>query len=191
VGKQAPPVLLLVAVGLPTVLAAVIFMGVRATSSRTWRTPARLAPIGVVLFGIAGVLYYQDGLIPFPPGDSPLVVLFFFPLALSIPVALGTAAAIHGRMTVSPRLWWGLLLLPVLLVAGYVFTFGAIVASFAIATFALFPMEYGQTYDGLPYVPGAVTIGLLLGFLAAIVLDGARPGPAPLPSDANAQSSVA
>ncbi len=187
-GKQAPPVLLLVAVGLPTILAMLAFMGVRATSARTW--PARLTPIGPLLVGVTGVLYYQEGLVPFPASDSPLILVFFFlPLALSVPSAVATAAAIQGARATSRSLRWGVLLLVPMLAAGYVFSFGAIVASFAIARLVLFPMEYGQTYDGLVIVPGSVAIGLGLGFLTAIVVDRPRPSPAPVPSGASTETA--
>jgi hypothetical protein len=41
-------------------------------------------------------------------------------------------------------------------------------------------MEYGQTYDGIPLVPGTVAIGLLFGSAAATFADRARPAKAAL-----------
>ncbi|WP_203914684.1 hypothetical protein [Rhizocola hellebori] len=184
-GKQAPPVLLLVAVGLPAILTMLVVMGVRATSARKWRTPAKLIPLGPALVGIVGVLYYQDGLVAFPSSDNPAFYLFFiFPLALSVPAAVATIAAIRGRMPARRRWWWGLLIVPGLILASYAFSFGSVIATLVIARLILFPMEYGQTYDGIAFVPGSVAIGLLFGFLAAAGLDQTRPAPAPVHTDA-------
>jgi hypothetical protein len=182
-GKQAPPSLLLVAVGLPTILTMLIFMGVRAASTRESRTLDRLRLIGPIFVGVVGVLYYRDGLIRFPSGgENPLIYLFFIlPMALSVPAAVVTIMAIRGRPAVARPLWQRLLLIPALLGAGYAFTIGAVVASLAISWLVLFPMEYGQTYDGVAFVPGSVAIGLLFGFLAGLSLDSTRPTPTPAP----------
>jgi hypothetical protein len=181
-GVQAPPVLLLVAVGLPTVLTLLAAMGVLATTRRArpgpaWRRPVVLAS----LVAVGGVLLYQDGLIPFPTGDHPLGLLVFMgPLALAVPVAAWTIIAIHGRPA---RRGLHVLLAPPLLVGGLVVGLVAavatVVAATALARLVLFPMEYGQTFDGLAYLPGAVVVGLAIGHLAAVRLDRGRPDAAP------------
>jgi hypothetical protein len=173
-GVQAPPVLLLVAVGLPTVLTVLAAMGVLATTRRTragpvWRRPAALASI----VAAGGVLLYQDGLIPYPGGGHPLWPLVFMaPLALAVPVAALTIIAIHGRPA---RRGFQVLLAPPLLVGGLVVGLVAavvtVVTATALARLVLFPMEYGQTFDGLTYVPGAVVVGLAIGHLASLRLD--------------------
>jgi hypothetical protein len=177
-GVQAPPVLLLVAVGLPAVLTMLAAMGVLATTRRArpgpaWRRPVVLASI----VAVGGVLLYQDGLIPFPAGDNPLGPLVFMgPLALAVPVAAWTITAIHGRPA---RRGLHVLLAPPLLVGGLVVAVATVVAATALARLVLFPMEYGQTFDGLAYLPGAVVVGLAIGHLAAVRLDRGRPDAAP------------
>jgi hypothetical protein len=45
--------------------------------------------------------------------------------------------------------------------------------SMLLARPLLAPMQYGQTYDGIPYLPAAVVIGFVLAILAR--LDMERP----------------
>jgi hypothetical protein len=65
------------------------------------------------------------------------------------------------------------------LVAGYPLALVTAQVGSILARAVLFPMEYGRAYDGLPYVPGAIVVGLLVGWLAALRLDRPRPEPAP------------
>lgn len=172
--RQAPPALLLVAVGLPTILTILAAMGVLATSTLPprrplWRLPATLA----LLPAVGGVLYYHDRLGHVLTGQPSLAILFIaVPLGLAVPVVVWTIAAISGRRV-------SLFLAPPLFLAGLAVAAGTIASAAVLARLLLFPMEYGQTYDGLPYVPGAVAGGLLLGYVTAVRLDRAR---SPIPS---------
>jgi hypothetical protein len=94
---------------------------------------------------------------------------------------VAAAVAIRGPRAVKWRLWQRLLLIPGLLAAGYAFTMAAVIASLAISWLVLFPMEYGQSYDGVSVVPGSVAVGLLFAFLTGMTLDSAQPTPAPAP----------
>jgi hypothetical protein len=181
-GVPAPPVLLLVTVGLPTILTGLAGMGVLATSRRLPRGPAWRLPAGLALLVAAGgVLFYQDGLFRLlPAGDNPFAILIFAaPVALAVPVAGWTAAAIRARPRSARRLGLRVLLTPLLLVAGYPLALVTAQVGSTLARAVLFPMEYGRAYDGLPYVPGAIVVGLLVGWLAALRLDRPRPEPAP------------
>jgi hypothetical protein len=171
-GVQAPPVLLLVAVGLPTVLTVIAAMGVLATSRRSWPGPAwRLPAALAALPAIGGVIYFQDA-VPFPSGTNPLTLLtLVVPLALATPAAALTIAAIRGRVDGPRRSQLIPLLGPLVFVGGIVAAVASLIAANVIARLVLFPMEYAQTYDGLAYVPGAVVVGLLIAHLAAIALD--------------------
>ncbi len=168
-GVQAPPVLLAVAVGLPTILTLVAAMGVLATSARPRRGPAWLLPAGLALLpAVGGILYYQDGVLGFDPGEGlPTLLLFIAPLALSVPVVAWTIAAIRARPATPRRLALHVALTPLLLIVGYPVTMATLMAATIMARLLLFPMEYGRTYDGLVYVPGAIALGLLLGYLTA------------------------
>jgi hypothetical protein len=175
VDRPAPPSLLLVAVGLPALLAGLAAMGVLATSTCPPRGPAWRLPAALTLAtATGGVLYYRDGLIHDLAGHPALAILMIAPVAAAVPVAAWTIAAIHGR---PPWRRW-LLLTPPLMLAGLPVAFATIMGSFVLARLVLFPMEYGQTYDGLAYVPGAVAGGLLAGYIAALRLDRKDPVPA-------------
>ena len=182
-GTQAPPILLLVVVGLPTILTILAVMGVFATSKRpppgpAWRFAAGLA----LLPAVGGTLYFQDGLISLQSAESSLQYLIFIaPLVLAVPVAVWTSFAIRGRPASPRRLGQYALLAPPLLIAGLVTAYASIIASGILSRLLLFPMEYAQTYDGLAYIPGAVVLGLLLGHLTTTRLDPANPNPAPAP----------
>lgn len=62
-----------------------------------------------------------------------------------------------------------------LLFVGFGINYLSVFASMVFGALVLRPMTYGQTYDGLPIVPGAVGIGLGIAVIAA--LDLARPAP--------------
>jgi hypothetical protein len=182
-GVQAPPVVLLVVVGLPTLLTMVAAMGVLATSRRPVRGPAWRLPAGLALLtAAAGVLYYQDGVVHSPSGENLLgIYLFLAPFTLALPVVVWTIAAIRGRPLSRRRLTRHALLLPLLLAVGYVLAVATAFAAETLARLVLFPMEYGRTYDGIAYVPGAVAFGLLFGYVTATRLDRTKRGPAPAP----------
>jgi hypothetical protein len=172
-GVQAPPVLLLVVVGLPTILTIVATMGVLATSARAPRTPTWRLPVllGLVV-AIAGTVYFQDGIVTSAnPVFLPIVAL---PLALGAPVAALTVSAITARPPAS-RL---VLFLPLLGIAGLVIGFVTVIVANVVARLALFPMEYGQTYDGLDFTPGAVVIGAIFGYLAGRLTRAPQPAAA-------------
>ncbi|MDG4772961.1 hypothetical protein [Solwaraspora sp. WMMD792] len=181
--RQAPPVLLLVAVGLPTVLAIVAAMGVLATSSRQlsgpyWRLPATFA----LLTAIGGVLYYQYSPEPTLSGEWLMVDYLSVTAApgLAVPVAAWTIVAIRGRTASLRRLGQRMLLALPLFIVGILATPGTVTVGVVLSLLVLFPMEYGRAYDGVPYLPGAIAVGLLLGFITATRLD--RPGPSPSPA---------
>lgn len=180
---SVPPVVLLVVVGLPALLTMVAAMGVLATSRRpvrraAWRLPAGLA----VLTAAGGVLYYRNDPIFVPSGENPFgVYLFLAPFTLAVPVAVWTIAAIRGGPATPRRLALHVLLLPLLLAVGYVVARATAMAAMMLARLVLFPMEYGQTYDGVAYVPGAVVLGLLWGYATATWLDRPKRRPAPAP----------
>ncbi|MFY1634230.1 hypothetical protein ACN27F_13270 [Solwaraspora sp. WMMB335] len=179
---SAPPVLLLVAVGLPTVLTIVAAMGVLATSSRQPRRPFWRLPAAVALTtAIGGVLYYQYSPEPTLNGQRPMIDFLSttVPLASAVPVAAWAIAAIRGRPASPRRLGQHLLLAPPLLVVGLLVTPAIVIVGMVLSLLVLFPMEYGRAYDGVPYLPGAITVGLLIGYVAATRLDRARPSPSP------------
>jgi hypothetical protein len=181
-GVPAPPLLLLVAVGLPAILTVLTGMGVLATSRRPPRGPAWRLPAGLTLLvAVGGVLFYQDGLFRLlPAGDNPLaIVIFAAPIALAVPVTVWTAAAIRARPRSARRLGLRVLATPLLFAAGYPLAMATALVGSTLARAVLFPMEYGRAYDGLPYVPGAIVVGLLVGWLTALRLDHPRPEPAP------------
>ena len=184
-GLQAPPVLLLVVIGLPTILTVLAGMGVLATSRRLRRGPAWRLPAGLALLpAIGGVLFYQDSLFRLlPDGGNPFAILAFAaPVALAVPVTVWTAAAIRARPASAWRTGLRVALAPLLLVAGYPLAMITGQTGSILSRTLLFPMEYGRTYDGIAYVPGALVVGLLLGYLVAIRLD--RTGPEPVPAPA-------
>lgn len=177
-GVQAPPVVLLVVLGLPTILTVIAAMGVLATSNRpargpAWRLPAALASLPA----IGGVLYFQDGLIPTNPeeGFQYQYLLLMGPPLLAVPVAAWTIFAIRAREPFPQRLRLPILVSPLLFIAGFALVLPTILASAVIAGLVLFPMEYGQTFDGLAYEPGAVFLGLLLGYFSATRLSPITP----------------
>lgn len=181
--RQAPPVLLLVAVGLPTVLAIVAAMGVLATSSRQrsrpyWRLPATFA----LLTAIGGALYYQYSPEPTLSGESYMMDYLSVMAApgLAVPVAAWTIVAIRGRPASLRRLGKRMLLALPLFILGILATPGTVTVGLVLSLLVLFPMEYGRAYDGVLYLPGAIVVGLLLGFITATRLD--RPGPSPSPA---------
>jgi hypothetical protein len=181
-GVPAPPVLLLVTLGLPTILTVLAGMGVLATSRRPPRGPAWRLPAGLTLLVAAGgVLFYQDGLLRLLPADNGLAVLLIFaaPVALAVPVTVWTAAAIRARPRSARRLGLRVLLTPLLFAAGYPLAMATALIGSTLARAVLFPMEYGRAYDGVPYVPGAIIVGLLVGWLTARRLDRPTPEPAP------------
>lgn len=185
-GLQAPPVLLLVVVGLPTVLTVLAGMGVLATTRRPRRGPAWRLPAGLALLpAVGGVLFYQDGVSRMlPDGGNPFSLLVFAaPVALAVPVIVWTAAAIRARPASARRTGLRMLAAPLLLAAGYPLAMITGQTGNVLSRTLLFPMEYGQTYDGIELVPGALVIGLLLGYLTAIRLD--RTGPEPVPAPAS------
>jgi hypothetical protein len=179
-GVQTPPVVLLVVVGLPTILTIIAAMGVSAASNRPSRGPAWQLPTGLALLpAIGGVLYFRNNSFLDYIGQTPLQFLIFMgPLVLAVPVAAWTISALRDRPLTARRLGPRLLIIPLLFLAGLAAAYATIMASILVARLFLFPMEYGQTYDGLPYTPGAVILGLLLGYVTAIRLDPARPNPA-------------
>jgi hypothetical protein len=99
-------------------------------------------------------------------------------------VVVWTIAAIRGRPASPRRLALHILALPLLPEVGYVVARATAIAAQMLAQLVLFPMEYGQTYDGIPYVPGAVVLGLLFGYVAATRLDRPKRRPAPAPDPA-------
>lgn len=177
-GVQAPPVVLLIVVGLPTILTVLAALGVLATSKRPprrpfWRLPAALA----LLPAVGGVLFYQDALFALlPDGGNPFVILIFAaPVALAVPVVVWTTAAIRARPASRWRLGLRLLLAPLLFAAGYPVAMATAQIGSILARALLFPMEYGRAYDGVPYLPGALVLGVLFGYLTAVRLDRAGP----------------
>ena len=172
-GVSAPPALLLVAVGLPAVLAGFVGMGVRATTARPVRGPAwRLPACLGLLVAAGGWLCYQPGWQRLVPEENSLgsLLVFALPTALALPVTAWAAAAVSGRhrRTRRPR---RLLLASLLLMAGYPLTIATAQLGFLLATAVLSPMEYGRAYDGVPYLPGAVAVGVLIGWFGAGLLD--------------------
>jgi hypothetical protein len=178
-GVPAPPVLLLVTVGLPTILTVLAGMGVLATSRRPPRGPAWRLPTGLALLvAVGGVLFYQNGLLHLLPAGNGLAVLLMFaaPVALAVPVTVWTAAAIRARPRSARR---RVLLTPLLFAAGYPLAMATAQIGSILALAVLFPMEYGRAYDGVSYMPGAIIVGLLAGWLTAQRLDQPTPEPAP------------
>ncbi|WP_148083681.1 hypothetical protein [Micromonospora sp. Llam0] len=182
--RQAPPVLLLVAVGLPTVLAVVAVMGVLATSTRQPRRPYWRLPATVALTtAVGGVLLFQYAAAPTLNGQRPMIdfLSITMPVASSFPVAAWTIVAIHSRSAFPRRLGQQLLVGGPLLVAGFFVVPATVSVGVVLSRLVLFPMEYGRAYDGVPYLPGAIAIGLLLGYVAATRLDRTESAPSPAP----------
>lgn len=178
-GLQAPPILLAVAVGLPTIWTLFAVLGVRATSARRRTTPSWRLPAGLAtLIAVGGTLYYQDSLIRYDPeGGTPFLMLIG-PPALALPVAVWTITAIRARPASPTGLATRAILTTLLLVAGWQLTIATIMISGILARLVLFPMEYANTGDGLPLVPGTVALGLLLGAITGHRLT--RPDPTPV-----------
>jgi hypothetical protein len=94
-------------------------------------------------------------------------------------VTVWTAAAIRARPRSAWRAGLRVLLTPLLFAAGYPLAMATARVGSTLARALLFPMDYGRAYDGAPYLPGAIVVGLLVGWLAALRLDRPRPEPAP------------
>jgi hypothetical protein len=183
-GVQTPPVVLLVVVGVPTVLAVLVGLGVSATGRRlrtgpAWRMPADLA----LATATVGVLLFTEPIrtliTPLVMADPGWTLLTLGPPALSVPMAGWTIATIQRRTPLSRRrlALWATLALP-LLAAGYLLARAAIF--FGVSSRHLLPyMEYGQAYDGLPYVTGGLATGLLVAAVAASRLERSEPGLTP------------
>ncbi|GIH08465.1 hypothetical protein Rhe02_65320 [Rhizocola hellebori] len=187
-GVQAPPVLLAVAVGLPTIWTVLAAMGVLATSTRPRRGPSWLLPAGLALLpAIGGVLLYQDSLVrnDYQPSFGSFLARVVLP-PLALPIAAWAIAAIRSRPA-PPSLALRVTLTPLLLAAGLPVAVATFLIAMILSRLVLFPMEYGRAYDGTVYLPGAVAIGLLLGSIAAARLN---PGPPPTPSPTPGSTSV-
>jgi hypothetical protein len=182
-----PPAVLLVAVGLPTVLAVLAALGVTATSAREtlrqqppWRLPVTIG-LGA---GIVGTLSFIDfGLLDSESmGLWPLTYLsLVIAPMLAVPAAATAIEAIRPRRLSGPRRpaqWAGYIALMLLL--GWVIAYITIIASF-LGGPALPWLEYGAAYDGIPYVAGAFPVAALVALIAAGVVD--RPVAALSPVD--------
>ncbi|WBC18314.1 hypothetical protein O7543_15190 [Solwaraspora sp. WMMA2080] len=183
-GVSAPPSLLLVAVGLPTVLTVIAVMGVLATSRRRPRRPFWRLPTALALTtAVGGVLFFQYTPEPTLNGQRPLIdfLVVTLPVAFAVPAAAWAVVGIHSRSSSPRRVGLHLLLTVPLLIVGFLITPGTVFAALALSRLALFPMEYGRAYDGITYLPGAIAVGLLLGYVAATRLDRARSAPATAP----------
>ena len=179
--------MLLVAVGLPTVLAVLAALGVMATSAREqlrqqppWRLPVTVG-FGAAIVGTLSLVDF-GWLDSESPWLWPMIYLsLVIAPMLAVPAAAVAIEAIRPRRLSGPRRpaqWAGYLALMLLL--GWVTTYITIIASF-FGGLALPWLEYGAAYDGLPYVAGAFPVAALVAVIAAAVID--RPVPALSPVD--------
>ncbi|MEH1130173.1 hypothetical protein [Micromonospora sp. CPCC 206061] len=176
-GVQTPPSVLLAAVGLPTALAVLAGLGVAALSPQSrlsaWRVPCAAGSMAL----LAGLLFFLDGI---PP------LLGFAAPALNLPAAGLAWAAIHR-----PRLprWGWVGVLPLAIGAGLPIGYGTIFASFVLSPVLRVPLGYQLGFDGIPYVAGALLLGLVLA--RAGTRSDAAPAPVTtLPAPAGPPSSA-
>lgn len=180
-GVPAPPVLLLVAVGLPTILTILATAAFRPPATVHHRgPPGRYQPLSPCSWPQRRRLppAQPD---PFLTGEATVHLLDVMPPSvLAVPAAAWTITAIRGRSRSARRLALRLLLTPLLLLAGIAVTYAALIAAYTLARTVLFPLQDGHTGDDVAYLPAAVATGLLLGYLAATRLE--RPTPTPTPT---------
>jgi hypothetical protein len=155
-----PPAVLMVAVGLPTILAVLAALGVVATTAnpRVGAPPAWRLPLVVGVSAAAvGTLSFMDFSVSFWP---VIYLTLLLPPTLAVPAA---ALAIEAIRPPSPRRrpagWLGYLALMTLL--GWVSTYVIVLLSF-LSRMALPWLEYGMAYDGIPYVAGAFPIAAVV-----------------------------
>jgi hypothetical protein len=184
IGVQTPPVVLSVVVGVPAMLAMLVGLGVAATARRPPTRPAWRMPADLVLTTAAvGVLLLTEPtrtlILPLADWHPEWFWFILGPPTLSVPLAAWTIAAIRRRAPLSRRrlALWAILALP-LFAVGYPLARAAVFLGFD-SRHLLPYMEYGQAYDGLPYVTGGFAIGLLIAALAATRLERSEPGPTP------------
>ena len=172
-----PPALLLVAVGLPTILAVLAALGVVASTANErigalppWRLPLIVGVTAAAL----GVLSLLDS-IEYNELPAPLVYLILLlPPTLAVPAA---AVAIEAIRPASPSArrkpagWLAYFALMMLL--GWVSTIVIVILSF-MSRIALPWLEYGMAYDGLPYVAGAFPIAAVIAALGGVLASQPR-----------------
>ncbi|HYN94111.1 MAG TPA: hypothetical protein VES42_09720, partial [Pilimelia sp.] len=172
-GVQTPPSVLLVAVGLPAVLLALAGLGMAGTAARPFgRGAAYGLPIGLGGAALAGgLLLWRDG-VPQIAG--------FWAIALTGPLVTLTVVVIRGGLPAgqltglrSVTVLVALASMPVAVVVGFL----SILVSMFSADEVLAPIGYHLGFDGLPYVPGAVVVGIVASLLLTARLKGqpARP----------------
>jgi hypothetical protein len=169
-----------------TLLAVLAAVGVVAMTTRRVPGPVWAAPLAAgAVSTVVGVLLWNDALWP-TDRESPAATTLrvagaaFVGTSLPLPWAVLAIGLIRGRPRLPRQPVLVVLACLGLVPVGFVLSYLSIFASMIIGRLLLRPMTYAQTYDGLPFVPGAVLIGLGISIIAAI--DLARPVPVAAPT---------
>ena len=178
---STPPGLVLVAVGLPTLLASLAAFGITVTTRRQLPGPLWTVPtlVCAVTAGVAALRLYGPWPNEMVNGGSR-VLIAWFGLATGPALAWLAYALITGR----PHHLWALATtgFAVTIFVGPAIVVPIWFGSAILGSTALAAMGYDHTMDGFPYIPGAVVIGLALGLLAHLA--ASRVGPAVTPDPA-------
>jgi hypothetical protein len=159
-----PPGLVVVLVGLPALLATPAATGIVTTTRRRLPGPIWLLPAisGIGTVTLAAVWLYTAWPDDMVNGSSRTLVEILC-LAPALTLAWLTYALINGAPRRAATLAGTALGLGIV---GLPLTVMTVLAAMFFAGQIRAPMGYGQTYDGTPYLPATLVIGVLLAIVA-------------------------